>query len=1019
MFVQDGVGGRTLTSVPASVKNGGLINGLLDSTPNSQTMIKFVTLDNGVTFHAVLVDLATGATTIVPQGNDLNDHLEWNGLSWDAQQFFEFKDVGPHADDGFNRFPNDEIALAWRNQANTGNVELKVIPFPNYLDLTNSANETVGMQIRTQDNNILTLAQTPTAGGIAFISTTSTQMWFEIGAFQKIRLIGQEVIQFFDNIDNNALFRTINGINLGALNALIFEFFGADSSFTGKAISRFNEGLHYDLEDPAMIHSFRIGGGGLTNAVDITALELLIYSPLDIVPTSDGLQDIGVASNSFNDLNIDRIIFRHNNGISSTDASIGRTSRQLRLNSPVGKAIEFDIAGVEEVFIDNFGLHIKNLNSIFFLDNSDNQDVIISTFGGASLTIKNNTTTGALIVDTEATIPSFILRGNNSADGLLAHEIIFQGFSDTNVIRDYASIKVEMLNTQFGNETTNMRFALQESGTFDIAYLALNSLFREVHVFKNINMFGNDVLRMGGGTISELPEDLTPDAATDFIMTFDASQQVLKKVLINNLPFSGGDGGDGAGLFAQVVKKVDDLVNNSTVFVLDSELNFFAIANKVYFIELNSNFESPSASDIKFGLKIPPGASYKIADANEGTDRASGSLGSGWTPFTFITNGETISYEGQSGTRQSNHYLLVEAGPTGGTVTITFAQVSAQATDTKLLRGSLMRVFEEGRGGTSPVPGGDTMTALTFFVEPPTRFLATFADPRIFAEFEFTWNIGSGTPRIAISAGNILVSGEIRTVPISFTTTAVALGSLVLIGGNITNGGSGYTPSGTFPCTVTGGGGSGASISARADTGGTIVFFVSVVNGSGFTSVPIITIPPPGGPGFQATGTATMGVGDLSISDPGTGYNFSPDVTFSGGGGSGANGQATINSGGNIVAYDRGSFGTGYTSRPNAIFANATDPNDFVEVGVAIVGNDAGGFNDFQIIASNITTFQNLLDNFTQNFAWPFLNTNNKASIVYYGRSSDKDKTRQGELRNMYWTFNTTVPSFVTVVRKI
>jgi len=62
-------------------------------------------------------------------------------------------------------------------------------------------------------------------------------------------------------------------------------------------------------------------------------------------------------------------------------------------------------------------------------------------------------------------------------------------------------------------------------------------------------------------------------------------------------------------------------------------------------------------------------------------------------------------------------------------------------------------------------------------------------------------------------------------------------------------------------------------------------------------------------------------VTSVTITDPGTGYTTAPNVTFAGGGGSGAAATAIINTAGNVVAVVITNFGTGYTSSPTVTIA--------------------------------------------------------------------------------------------------
>jgi len=202
------------------------------------------------------------------------------------------------------------------------------------------------------------------------------------------------------------------------------------------------------------------------------------------------------------------------------------------------------------------------------------------------------------------------------------------------------------------------------------------------------------------------PPSLSGNDGDRYVLTFvgvKRSDQLGQNPPVETYTFISGvtttSSGEPIGNAVQghIVKEVDDTVTNSNALIPDTELRFTLEPNKVYFLELNANFESDDTADIKFGLDIPAGASYKVVD----TDFQS----SPWTPFTSISNGQSISFNGGVVIRQSNNYFMVEAGPTGGTVTVTFAQATAQGTDTKLLRGTLLRIFQGGVGG---LPSGST-----------------------------------------------------------------------------------------------------------------------------------------------------------------------------------------------------------------------------------------------------------------------------------------------------------------------
>ncbi|MEP3857280.1 MAG: hypothetical protein ABJM39_09585 [Porticoccus sp.] len=57
----------------------------------------------------------------------------------------------------------------------------------------------------------------------------------------------------------------------------------------------------------------------------------------------------------------------------------------------------------------------------------------------------------------------------------------------------------------------------------------------------------NGLVAAGGIDINAYDTDTSPDAAADFLLTYDTSASAHKKVLIENLPFSGGGGSSAAG----------------------------------------------------------------------------------------------------------------------------------------------------------------------------------------------------------------------------------------------------------------------------------------------------------------------------------------------------------------------------------------------------------------------------------------------------------------------------------------
>ena len=134
----------------------------------------------------------------------------------------------------------------------------------------------------------------------------------------------------------------------------------------------------------------------------------------------------------------------------------------------------------------------------------------------------------------------------------------------------------------------------------------------------------------------------------------------------------------------------------------------------------------------------------------------------------------------------------------------------------------------------------------------------------------------------------------------------------------------------------TGGGGQGAEATALIDANGKVTSVNITNTGSGYTSAPTVTIDPVGSTalataaqGTTATATAAAGnldggalTGTATITAAGSGYSSVPAITVSGGGGNGGTAVATVTNG--QITSIALSGGTGYTSAPTLSVADPT-----------------------------------------------------------------------------------------------
>ena len=143
------------------------------------------------------------------------------------------------------------------------------------------------------------------------------------------------------------------------------------------------------------------------------------------------------------------------------------------------------------------------------------------------------------------------------------------------------------------------------------------------------------------------------------------------------------DDNDG-NTYARVVKKVDEIVNNSTTLQDDDELFVALEANKTYFGTLTIFLQSNATADFKHSFSIPTGATGVLL---------LGDLSSGPTGTTDITN---MIGQNTDNTIQSATYVFkIIMSTTPGNVQYRWSQNTADVSNTTIFEGSSMQILEE------------------------------------------------------------------------------------------------------------------------------------------------------------------------------------------------------------------------------------------------------------------------------------------------------------------------------------
>lgn len=138
--------------------------------------------------------------------------------------------------------------------------------------------------------------------------------------------------------------------------------------------------------------------------------------------------------------------------------------------------------------------------------------------------------------------------------------------------------------------------------------------------------------------------------------------------------------------FARIVKKTDEIVNNSTVLQDDDELFVPLNINKTYSYRLVLMVNSSTSADFKYGFSIPSGATGLRSD---GTVTSGSSAG-----LVDITVTDPISQLGETN-RVTFVFGRIIMGGTPGNALVQWAQNTAEVLDTKLLQGSALVFWEE------------------------------------------------------------------------------------------------------------------------------------------------------------------------------------------------------------------------------------------------------------------------------------------------------------------------------------
>ncbi len=493
-------------------------------------------------------------TATIPLGTVENEHLEWDntGLKWDAVTSSTYGATGPFADTGFLRFANDQIMLSQRNFGNNGNLELKVTnDAVSRFDFTESAENEITVQLRAQhateaDQKFIfkQFSGTGAASQVDFPNALNIVR----GADLLISLPDASNIDFFEASDAFGFNLAGAGVvNMGALNALVFNQFAT----IGKSISRFATGLHYDLENSAHTHLFRVNGATPANAFEINDTEVKTYKDVNV--------------NSFDLKSVDRIEFVTDSGGPTTpttptiflDATGDMTFNiatddsffwseenitRMALNVAAGNDTELIVqsdsvtasTAIVDIRRNQTGLVAPHLIGTLRFTSYDSNNSSLFEYGFISGDVEDRTSTSK---DGQVTIG--VIENNSATDYMRFND----GSSATiDVLKemDMNNNNISWSTTGFAHNitVTTTSLSINTGVDTDTLFLQTGGGTRILLTSTGSTFFGdldantNDIVNMGGGTIFGLTT--VTAVAGDFVMIRDATDSALKKVDAND-----------------------------------------------------------------------------------------------------------------------------------------------------------------------------------------------------------------------------------------------------------------------------------------------------------------------------------------------------------------------------------------------------------------------------------------------------------------------------------------------------
>jgi len=225
--------------------------------------------------------------------------------------------------------------------------------------------------------------------------------------------------------------------------------------------------------------------------------------------------------------------------------------------------------------------------------------------------------------------------------------------------------------------------------SIDVAHMSANSIDSNQYVDGSIDTahIADDQVTLGKMATGTDGNLITYDACTNpaFVVTGTCGQVLTSNGAGAAPTFQAAAGGSGS-IFAKVVKTTDETVNNSITLQDDDVLKFTPTVCKTYTVFLMGVYCATSVADMKVALSVPACAAALRLEGNWAPSGSGNALA--WTTSDQWNAGGAI--------RMNANWGRVVMSCTAGDVNVQWAQQAAEVSDTKMLKGSMIVVYEEG-----------------------------------------------------------------------------------------------------------------------------------------------------------------------------------------------------------------------------------------------------------------------------------------------------------------------------------